>query len=112
VRIAIDDFGVGYSSLARLQRMPVDVLKVDRAFAAALGSPSSRSRDVARAIMKSAVDIAAALGIQTLAEGVEDAAQLAQVRSLGFDLAQGYFVATPAPDVSRHLRLVGQSGSE
>jgi EAL domain-containing protein (putative c-di-GMP-specific phosphodiesterase class I) len=107
VRIALDDFGVGYSSLARLQRMPVDVLKVDRAFAAALSSPSRRSRDVARAIMKSAVDIASALGIQTLAEGIEDADQLAQVRSLGFDLAQGYHVATPAPEVTRHLRLVG-----
>ena len=57
--------------------------------------------------MKSAVDIASALGIQTLAEGIEDADQLAQVRGLGFDLAQGYHVATPAPDVTRHLRVVG-----
>lgn len=106
VRIAIDDFGVGYSSLARLQRMPVDVLKVDRGFAAALRSTTARSSDAALAIMKSAVDIAAALGIQALAEGIEDSAQLGQVRSLGFDLAQGYFMATPAPDVTRHLRLV------
>jgi diguanylate cyclase (GGDEF)-like protein len=106
VRIAIDDFGVGYSSLARLQRMPVDVLKVDRSFAAALRESDPRSADVARAIMKSAVDISSALGIEVLAEGIEDADQLAQVRALGFDLAQGYFVATPAPDLSRHLRLV------
>ena len=106
VRIAIDDFGVGYSSLARLQRMPVDVLKVDRSFAAALRASEPRSTDVARAIMKSAVDIASALGIEVLAEGIETADQLAEVRGLGFDLAQGYFVATPAPDLSRHLRLV------
>jgi diguanylate cyclase (GGDEF)-like protein/PAS domain S-box-containing protein len=106
VRIAIDDFGVGYSSLARLQRMPVDVLKVDRSFAAALRESDPRSADVARAIMKSAVDISSALGIEVLAEGIEDADQLAQVRALGFALAQGYFVATPAPDLSRHLRLV------
>lgn len=106
VRVAIDDFGVGYSSLARLQRLPVDLLKVDRVFAAALSSAAPRARDVAVAIMKSAVDIASALGIQALAEGIEDSAQLAQVRRLGFDLAQGYFVATPAPDVTRRLRLV------
>lgn len=107
VRIAIDDFGVGYSSLARLQRMPVDVLKVDRAFATELNATSRRSREVAHAIMKSAVDIGSALGAQVLAEGVEDQAQLGLVRSLGFDLAQGYFMATPAPEVARHLRLVG-----
>jgi diguanylate cyclase (GGDEF)-like protein/PAS domain S-box-containing protein len=107
VRIAIDDFGVGYSSLARLQGMPVDVLKVDRAFAAALNAGSRRSREVARAIMKAAVDIGSALGIQVLAEGIEDEAQLALVRRLGFDLAQGFFVATPVPEVTRHLRLVG-----
>jgi EAL domain-containing protein (putative c-di-GMP-specific phosphodiesterase class I) len=107
VRIAIDDFGVGYSSLARLQGMPVHVLKVDRAFAAALNASARRSREVARAIMKAAVDIGSALGIQVLAEGIEDEAQLALVRRLGFDLAQGFFVATPVPEVTRHLRLVG-----
>jgi EAL domain-containing protein (putative c-di-GMP-specific phosphodiesterase class I) len=106
VRVAIDDFGVGYSSLARLQGMPVDVLKVDRAFAAQLNATSRRSRELARAIMKSAVDIASALGIQVLAEGIEDQGQLGVVRSLGFDLAQGYFVATPAPETTRHLWLV------
>ena len=106
VRIAIDDFGVGYSSLARLQRMPVDVLKVDRAFAAALSSGTPHSRGVARSIMKAAVDIGSALGVEVLAEGIENSTQLAQVRGLGFDLAQGFLVATPAPDVTRHLRLV------
>jgi EAL domain-containing protein (putative c-di-GMP-specific phosphodiesterase class I) len=90
--------------------MPVDVLKVDRVFAAALRSPTRRSREVTRAIMTSVVDIASALGIQTLAEGIEDADQLAQVRSLGFNLAQGYHIATPAPDVTRHLRLVSPAG--
>lgn len=109
VRIAIDDFGVGYSSLARLQRIPVDVIKVDRAFAAALGDTRRRSREVARAIMKSAVDIGSALGVQVLAEGIEDQAQLSQVRGLGFDLVQGYFLASPAPETTRHLRLVDPS---
>jgi diguanylate cyclase (GGDEF)-like protein/PAS domain S-box-containing protein len=106
VRIAIDDFGTGYSSLNNLQRMPVDLLKVDRAFAAALATSDKRASQTAVAVMKAAVDIASALGISTLAEGIERADQLSQVRALGFDLVQGFFLATPTPAVTRHLTVV------
>jgi diguanylate cyclase (GGDEF)-like protein len=106
VRVAIDDFGTGYSSLARLQRMPLDLLKVDRAFAVALTAGDSLSRDAAVVLMRSVVDIAKVLGVQTLAEGIEREDQLVLVRELGFDLAQGFFVATPAPELRRHLSLV------
>lgn len=106
VRIAIDDFGTGYSSLNSLQRMPVDLLKVDRAFAAALTTSDARSGQTAVAVMKAAVDIASALGISTLAEGIERPDQLSQVRALGFDLVQGFFLASPTPAVTRHLSVV------
>jgi diguanylate cyclase (GGDEF)-like protein len=106
VRIAIDDFGTGYSSLNNLQRVPVDLLKVDRAFAAALTTSDTRTSQTAVAVMKAAVDIATALGISTLAEGIERRDQLAQVRALGFDLVQGFFLASPTPAVNRHLSVV------
>jgi diguanylate cyclase (GGDEF)-like protein/PAS domain S-box-containing protein len=98
LRVAIDDFGTGYSSLARIQEMPVDLLKVDRAFVVGLGAGDERSRDVAVAIMRSAINIASALGIQTLAEGVERRDQLEQVHDLGFDLVQGFLMGVPEPD--------------
>ncbi len=106
VRVAVDHFGTGYSSLARLKAMPVDLLKVDGAFATALGAADPRSRDAALVVMKSVVDIARVLGVQTLAEGIERPEQLAQVRELGFDLVQGFFVATPVPELKRHLSVV------
>lgn len=109
VRVAIDDFGTGFSSLGSLQRMPVDMLKVDRTFSAALSQADSRAAEVALAIMRSAVEIADALGIKCLAEGIEDQRQLAGVRALGFDFVQGFYVATPAPNVSRHLTIVEPS---
>ena len=106
VRLAIDDFGTGHSSLGSLQRMPVDVLKVDRAFAAALTGSDTRTSHAAVAVMKAAVDLGSALGISTLAEGIERRDQLAQVRALGFDLVQGLFLASPTPTVNRHLAVV------
>jgi EAL domain-containing protein (putative c-di-GMP-specific phosphodiesterase class I) len=109
VRVAIDDFGTGFSSLGSLQRMPVDLLKVDRTFSAALSKTVSRGGEVALAIMRSAVEIADALGIKCLAEGIEEPGQLSTVRALGFDFVQGFHVATPAPTVSRHLTVVEPS---
>ncbi|HEX7777263.1 MAG TPA: EAL domain-containing protein [Parvibaculum sp.] len=101
VGIGIDDFGTGYSSLAYLKRFPVKQLKIDRSFV----------RDIADArdgeiIPKVIVDLAHALGISVLAEGVEDAAQLEILRSLGCDEAQGYFLGKPmeAADFEAFLR--------
>ncbi len=90
VSLLIDDFGTGYSSLSYLQRFPVvDVLKVDRSF---LGE-STRGEAVVRAV----VGLGRAFGLRVCAEGVETPEQLARVRELGCDFAQGYLLSRPVP---------------
>jgi diguanylate cyclase (GGDEF)-like protein len=98
VRLAVDDFGTGYSSLAYLRRFPVELLKVDRAFVDGLGAESGDAED--RAIVAAVVSLAHTLGMKAIAEGVETAEQLAELRSLGCDMAQGFLVSPPltAPD--------------
>jgi EAL domain-containing protein (putative c-di-GMP-specific phosphodiesterase class I) len=93
----MDDFGTGYSSLAHLRRFPLDVIKVDRSFVAALGDGQGSS--IAGAI----VSLAHALGLRTVAEGIETIAQVDRLRGLGCDLAQGFYFARPGPadDVRR-----------
>jgi diguanylate cyclase (GGDEF)-like protein len=92
VRLAIDDFGTGFSSLTYLKRFPVDVVKIDRSFVAGLGTDASDT-----AIVRSVVDLAHALSLQVVAEGVEQPEQLEALRSLGCDLAQGYLFSPPLP---------------
>jgi diguanylate cyclase (GGDEF)-like protein len=90
--ISIDDFGTGYSSLAYLRDLPVTQLKIDRSFVQEMG------RDLDDAvIVRSVVDLARNLGLQTVAEGVEDADTWEQLCALGCDSAQGYFLARPMP---------------
>jgi diguanylate cyclase len=90
--ISIDDFGTGYSSLAYLRDLPVTQLKIDRSFVQEMG------RDLDDAvIVRSVVDLARNLGLQTVAEGVEDADTWEQLCELGCDSAQGYFLARPMP---------------
>jgi len=92
VRIAIDDFGVGYSSLAYLRRFPLDVLKVDRQFVAGIAqSPEGQT------ILQEIVDMAAGLDYVVIAEGVEQPEELVSLRELGFQFAQGYLLAAPMP---------------
>jgi EAL domain-containing protein (putative c-di-GMP-specific phosphodiesterase class I) len=98
VRIAVDDFGTGYSSLNRLKSLPVDLLKVDRAFVEDLGEQAEAS-----ALLDAIVTMGHALGMQIIAEGVETATQLAEVRRLGCDMAQGHYFARPAPLSDLHL---------
>jgi diguanylate cyclase (GGDEF)-like protein/PAS domain S-box-containing protein len=93
VRLAVDDFGTGYSSLAYLRRFPVELLKVDRAFVDGLDSQSGDVED--RAIVAAVVSLAHTLGMQAIAEGVETAEQLSELRALGCDMAQGFFIARP-----------------
>ena len=88
--IAVDDFGTGYSSLQYLQRLPVDVLKVDRSFVSGLDQS-----DGDLAIVRAVVQLADALGLTSVAEGVESAGQLEQLRALGCRQAQGYLFARP-----------------
>ncbi len=90
VRVAVDDFGTGYSSLAHLQLFPVDRLKIDRSFVAAM-----LLRREARVLVHALVQLGQSLGIETLAEGIEDLAQLAHLRDESCDGGQGFLLAGP-----------------
>ena len=92
VRISVDDFGTGYSSLSQLQRLDLDVLKVDRAFTLALAEGKQ-----GEAFFMTIVSMAHILGMQVVAEGVETMAQLRMLQSLGCDEIQGYLVSKPVP---------------
>jgi EAL domain-containing protein (putative c-di-GMP-specific phosphodiesterase class I) len=92
VRIAIDDFGTGYSSLAYLQQFPVDTLKIDRSFIAGMGK--SREGD---ALIHTLMQLGRALHLQTLAEGIEEVAQLTQLQDEQCHLGQGFLLARPLP---------------
>jgi EAL domain-containing protein (putative c-di-GMP-specific phosphodiesterase class I) len=95
-KVALDDFGTGYGSFTYLKQIPVDYLKLDIEFVRDLLS-SSASRHVVQAVVALARDF----HLQTVAEGVEDAATLELLRSLGVDFAQGYHIARPAPFAQR-----------
>ena len=90
VALAIDDFGTGYSSLAYLHRLPIDIVKLDRAFVAGLGSDGAGS-PIAAAV----VHMAKAFGLKVVAEGVETDDQLAGLRTLGVDWVQGHLLHPP-----------------
>ncbi|MEA2321500.1 MAG: hypothetical protein QOD81_1350 [Solirubrobacteraceae bacterium] len=92
VRLALDDFGTGYSSLAHLHRFPLDVLKIDRSFTAALGD-DHQGASIAGAI----VSLGHALGLVTVAEGIEDVAQQRALERMGCTFGQGYLFARPQP---------------
>jgi diguanylate cyclase (GGDEF)-like protein len=101
IRIALDDFGTGYSSLSYLQSFPFDKLKIDRSFIQNL-----LTRDGATAIVHAITELANALGIETTAEGVEETAQLMELRAHGCSSVQGFLFAEPmsAADVETLFR--------
>jgi EAL domain-containing protein (putative c-di-GMP-specific phosphodiesterase class I) len=105
LRIAVDDFGTGYSSLAYLEQFPVDILKIDRAFVAALDD------DDTGGLAPAIVQIAETLGHLTIAEGVETAAQAARLQELGCRLAQGYHLGMPldGPATEAMLRSLAEA---
>jgi len=92
VRLALDDFGTGFSSLTYLKRFPVDMVKIDRSFVAGLGVTYCDT-----AIVRSVIELAHALNLTVVAEGIERPEQLEELRSLGCDLAQGHLFSRPLP---------------
>ena len=109
VRLAVDDFGTGYSSLSYLTRLPLDILKIDQSFVAALGS-GHPDESVVRAI----VSLGRGLDLSVTAEGIESAAQLDFLARQGCHFGQGYLIARPAPlgllsDLPPHLNPVKAS---
>ncbi len=100
VRLAIDDFGVGHSSLSRLRELPVDIVKIDRSFVSRL--PASRED---RLIVSTVCELADMLGLVVVAEGIETAHQLTALRSLGCRVGQGHLLGMPveAGDVTARL---------
>jgi diguanylate cyclase (GGDEF)-like protein len=91
-RISVDDFGTGYSSLSYLKRLPADEVKIDRSFVAGMLTTASDA-----AIVRSTVDLARNLGLQAVAEGVEDVTTWESLVTLGCDFAQGYYISAPLP---------------
>jgi EAL domain-containing protein (putative c-di-GMP-specific phosphodiesterase class I) len=92
VRIAIDDFGTGYASLSHLRRLPVDILKVDRSFVAALNE-GGKSEELLKAIL----DVGQALSLAVVAEGIEAQSQMTALEEMGCEMAQGFLVGKPSP---------------
>ena len=90
VRLALDDFGIGYSSLAYLKHLPVKTIKIDRSFVCDLGQDPD-----AEALVRAIVTLGHSLRKRVVAEGVENATQLALLRELGCDEAQGFYIARP-----------------
>jgi EAL domain-containing protein (putative c-di-GMP-specific phosphodiesterase class I) len=96
VEVSIDDYGTGFSSLAYLRNLPLQELKIDRTFISTI-TEDERSR----MIVTTTTQLAHALGLRVVAEGVEDEAQRDLLRSLGVDILQGYFFGRPMP--AEHL---------
>ena len=103
--LAIDDFGTGYSSLAYLRRFPVDTLKIDRSFVERLGEQTDGA-----ALAETIVQLGRSLGMSTVAEGIEDYSQLAALREMGCDYAQGYYFSRPMK-ATEAVRLLQESNA-
>ncbi len=99
VQLALDDFGTGYSSLGSLQRFPLDLLKLDKTLIDSLDENSGL------AVVRAAVELGQALGVQVIAEGIESLIQLGALRELGCPLGQGFHFARPLPLADAQLLL-------
>jgi diguanylate cyclase (GGDEF)-like protein/PAS domain S-box-containing protein len=91
VKLALDDFGTGYSSLSHLRRFPIDILKIDRSFVEGIDTEEHGERSLVRSI----INLARSLNLETVAEGVERPEQALRLRALGAGLAQGFYFARP-----------------
>ena len=113
VRIAVDDFGTGYSSLSYLQDLPIDILKIDKAFV----SPTERET-TGNEVLGAILSLAQTLGLRTVAEGVEEPEQAVLLTAGGCDTAQGFLWSRPLPPedawaflVSPEMSLVAHARS-
>jgi EAL domain-containing protein (putative c-di-GMP-specific phosphodiesterase class I) len=92
VRFSIDDFGTGYSSLSYLKRLPADAIKIDKSFVDGLGKDVEDT-----AVIRMIIELAHTLGLEVIAEGVETEEQVALLKEMGCDFAQGYHFSKPLP---------------
>jgi diguanylate cyclase (GGDEF)-like protein/PAS domain S-box-containing protein len=92
LRLSVDDFGTGCSSLASLKRLPIDEIKIDGSFVSAMSA-----RDEDEIIVRSMIELAHSLGLSVVAEGVEKRAVIERLAELGCDVAQGYYLCRPVP---------------
>jgi EAL domain-containing protein (putative c-di-GMP-specific phosphodiesterase class I) len=92
ISLALDDFGTGYSSLSYLHRFPIEILKIDQSFVRGMDEREDRKR-----IIEAIVSLAAGLGLELVAEGIESESQASRLRELGCRLGQGYHLGRPAP---------------
>jgi len=102
VRFSIDDFGTGYSSLGYLRRLPVDELKIDKSFVLEMTTDENDAL-----IVRSTIDLAHNLGLQVVAEGIENQETYACLAQLGCDMAQGYYLGKPMPAAELEAWLKG-----
>jgi diguanylate cyclase len=114
VRLAIDDFGSGHSSLSYVKRLPVDVIKIDKSFVVNMAADEEDA-----AIVRSTIELAHDLGLVVVAEGVESKEVISRLAEFGCDLVQGFHVSEPVPAAemtawlrrlrpgAKHVRLVG-----
>jgi EAL domain-containing protein (putative c-di-GMP-specific phosphodiesterase class I) len=93
IKVEIDDYGTGYSSLAYIKSLPISALKIDRSFVLDLLKDETN-----QVIVSSTIKMAHTLGLQTVAEGVEDEATLMMLLKYGCDMIQGYYYAKPIPE--------------
>jgi EAL domain-containing protein (putative c-di-GMP-specific phosphodiesterase class I) len=102
VRLSLDDFGTGHSSLSYLKRLPLDQVKIDRSFVSGMVEDENDA-----VIVRSTIDLARNLGLKVVAEGVETAEIMAELAALKCDIAQGFYISRPLPAQAVSVSLRG-----